>query len=187
MNVIQAILTVFAALRKKGINDPVFARLLLTDDRGRVTRGWIWRNPARVGKNIQSGETFTLTLDGSEAVEFTWLPLFYARIEGKPADQKRALWFLHNRPRVTGGSWESIEEFTSIGKKRTWQETTDDFVLVRLGKGRRPSTDALEYVRDVSRFQVSEDTRNRVLDAMSKPMGDGRWVTIRRVFADEAA
>jgi len=190
MNLIQAILGCFEVLRQRGVRDPLYCRLLLNDGR-RDTRGWLWRDPSRVGRNIATGETLVLSMEGRPSCEtqITWQPLFRAAFSGcTETEERRAKWFLHSGPKVTGGTHQSLDDFR--GEGASWDLPARDFYLVRCGSythrnarhWRHPSDEAIDWVNDPRRFLVDDRIRRRVAEALSEPLPTGEWLTIRRIF-----
>ena len=118
---IEVILNAFSTLRKRGVKDPVYCRLVLKTDDGRRIIAWLWRSPHRQGYDVETWnektrDEFTLSFQGKPGdppsrVGIRWLAPFKATISGNQKDIKRTLWFLHQGPRVSGGSHISIDNF----------------------------------------------------------------------------
>lgn len=181
----------FLTLRERGVKDPFYARLLVrelenTPDR---TVGWLWRKEDLGGRSIKSGEEFHLAIHGHgkfTEVDFTWEAPFFAEFakEVTEADRKRALWFMHQELRISGGTHISLDSFE--GEAASWDKPARDFFLVRcgtyFGRPRQPSEDALKWVCNGELFRVPERLRNRVRRSMLTEFRGGQRVTIRRVF-----
>lgn len=188
-----AIINAFLSLRDRGIKDPLYARFVLRKDGQIKARGWLWRQRDCWSKDLQSGEEFLLsveTTDGQSAeVVIRWEPMFHARVvNGSSEERQLVLWFLHQGPALSGGSHEEAEEESE--ERRSWNESASDFYVIRLGQRfwhgswifRQPSQEAKQFVADPKRFQVDDRVRQRVQQVMGRPLPNGEWVTIRRVF-----
>ena len=191
---IEAIINAFGTLRQRGVKDPVYCRLVLKTDDGRRIVAWLWRSPHRQGYDLETynertRDEFTLSFQGKPGdppsqVTIRWLPPFKAAFGGSQKDIKRTLWFLHQGPKVSGGTHVSIDNFQC--GSADWSLATSDVFLVRCGsyeKGwRKPSKEAMDWVKDPNRFLVDDWTRQRTLEALQTQLATGERVTIRRVF-----
>lgn len=187
-----AIISAFRGLRQRGINDPLYARLVLRKDGEIVARGWIWRHRDCWSKDLETGEEFLLsvqTVNQSAEIVIRWEPMFFALVvSGSPEERQLVLWFLHQGPALSGGSHEEAEEGSE--ERRSWSEPASDFYIIRLGRRfwhgswipRQPSQEARQFVQDPDRFRVDNRMRQRVLQVMGRPLPNGEWLTIRRVF-----
>ena len=201
MSPMQVIIGAFAELRARGVVDPLYSRLVLRRSEGDGAKGWLWRDQSKVGRPLQTGETFVLTVirqqpgrkNRTADVRITWTNGLWASVSGTDADCKLVLWFLHQQPRVSGGTHQSIDSFKHGAAD--WRLATGDFFLVRCGHyrngekilvPRQASDDAIAWVNDPARFLVPDFIRQRVLTAMEKPMPNGEYLTIRRVFSRSA-
>lgn len=196
-NPIEVIIRAFLALRRRSISDPLYTRLIVTDEWDRERWGWLYRNADRVGP-LASGEVFDLTVtDGYRwaDVSIEWIPLFRWQIRGDADACRFALWFLRQKPRIAGGSHLIADDANGDGGGAlSWALPTWDYLLVRCGSYRHPATgehilrkptpEALSWVADSQRFLTSERNRRRVLVDLSAPDTEGNWYTIRRIFHD---
>lgn len=190
MLTIEPVLNAFLELRKKHVRDPIYCRLVVPHS---MEVGWLWRDPERSERPLETHETFTLSLRGSADVQITWRPVFLAEIRGNPEDLQHALWFLKQRLIVSGGTHLCLDEF-QFGPG-SWDRVASDFHLVRCGsyehdgevRWRHPSEDARKWVRNKELFLVSEDVRRHVANALDHSLPSGEWVTIRRIFPEEEA
>jgi hypothetical protein len=187
---ILAIINAFATLRDRGVRDPLYCRLVVKEAN---LVGWLWREEAKnLGRDLHLGERFTLTLSGKTATEVAiiWQPMFFAEISGTPEEQRRVLWFLHQGPKVSGGTHQTIDNFECGAAD--WDRPASDFFLVRCGSykdhsgqrcWRQPSDEAVSWISDPDRFRVADKIRSRVLSVIGRPLPHGERLTIRRVFA----
>lgn len=187
---IQSIICAFAELKRRGVlTHPLYCNLVANADR-KVTAS-LYRSEKHYTKDLASGETFSLFVEQDPRVTITWIPLFFAKIEGPVAACKKALWFLHQELRVCGGSHQCIDQFRYGAAD--WNRQASRIFLVRCGsfdkKGhrswRQPSVDALDWVRDPQRYLTHEEHRRHVLSLLAKPLPTGERLTIRRVFEGE--
>jgi hypothetical protein len=176
----------FQAARKDGA-DPVYTRLVEETHATNPWLGWVFRSPEMSNKALQTNEVFEIVVRSPRG-EFSkvvgaWRPMFYLDIlDGDRRDVGRVLRFLHEDIRVQGSS-RSIADPESTDSRRDWSEATSDFTFIRLPKGRKPTQDAFDWVKDSSRFLVPNFLSKRVVEVMATPLKDGQRVTIRRLFS----
>lgn len=186
---IDPILGAFLTLRERQVRDAIYCRLVIPD---RNEIGWLWRDQSRMGRPLTTQETFVLSLRGSTDVNITWQPMFDAVMTGDREAVTYAAWFFSQNPLVSGGTHITLDDF-ELGAA-PWERVASDFFLIRCGSyrcrrgrfWRKPSEDARRWVES-ERFQVSDNIRRHVKEALSAPLPSGEWVTIRRVFPEETS
>ncbi|MEK9200380.1 MAG: hypothetical protein AAB909_00225 [Patescibacteria group bacterium] len=186
---IEPVLNAFINLRERQVKDPVYCRLTIPNFK---EVGWIWRDMSKSGRLLQTGESFVLSLRQSADVTITWRPMFDAVVNGEPEAVEYVSWFLEQNPIVSGGSHMTLDNY-QFGEA-PWERSASDFFLIRCGKyscrrgrfWRKPSEDAKQWVGS-DLFQVSDNIRAHVCEALSRPLPTGEWMTIRRVFPEELA